>query len=143
MLDIDADQFAAAQRPGIAQQQQGAVAQAGEVGAAGPDQAADLGGGQRRRLPGRAGMLAGDAAQRVADRRVAAVEGVPGLAMGAGDGGETPAQGGQGMQPGMGGEVGGDGGRGGRQRRQAGLPVPPTKVAPLAGIGPAASARAM
>ena len=92
MLGIDADQLGAPQRPGIAEQQQGAVPEPGEIRIAGPHQGADLGGGQRHGLAGRGGMGAGDAAQRGADRRVTAVEGVARLAVHPGDRGQAAAE---------------------------------------------------
>jgi hypothetical protein len=92
-------------------------------------------------------VLAGDAAERVADRWVAAVEGVARLPVRAGDGGQAPAQGGEGVAPGVGREVGGEGGGRGRQRREAGLQAPGVEVAPVGGVGaarvPGASARPM
>jgi hypothetical protein len=46
-------------------------------------------------------MRAGDAAQRVADRRVTSIEGVPGLAVHPGDGGWPPPKRRQGISFGM------------------------------------------
>ena len=68
----------------------GVSLQLGEARVAGPDQGADLSGGQGGHLPTRPGMRAGDAAQRIADRRVTSIEGVPGLAVHPGDGGQPP-----------------------------------------------------
>ena len=50
VLAVDADELGAPQRPGIADQQQGAVAQAREAAVTAADQPADLRRGQRRGL---------------------------------------------------------------------------------------------
>jgi hypothetical protein len=89
---LDGDQPAPPQRPGEAEQQEGAVAGAGEAAVAAGEQAADLGGGQRRGLAGRGAVPAQDAAQRVADRRMAGVPGVAGQRVGPADGGEAAAE---------------------------------------------------
>ena len=66
VLAVDAHQLRAAQRPGEAQQQ-GAVAQPGEVAGAGGDQLAELRRGQRRGAAGPTAVPALDAAQRGLD----------------------------------------------------------------------------
>ena len=71
MLALDGDQLGPAQRAGIAEQQQGAVAQVGQApGAAGGDQPLDLGRSERGGPAGRPAVFAVDAAQGVVDHRV-------------------------------------------------------------------------
>ncbi|WP_043345107.1 hypothetical protein, partial [Belnapia moabensis] len=67
VLAVDADQLGPSQRSGKAQQQQRAVAQAGQVTATGGYQLAQLGRGQRRSLAAAAAVPAKDAAQRGTD----------------------------------------------------------------------------
>ena len=124
VLAVDADQLGPAQRPGEADQQQGAVAQPGGVAAAHRDQLLQLGRGQRRGLAAAAAVLAGDALQGGADRRVAGRPGQAAQPVLLADGGEAPVERGAAVEPGERGEVGGDRGGRRRQRRAAGLGAP-------------------
>ena len=135
MLALHRDQLAPPQRGGEAEQQERPVAGAGEPVAAGGDQAADLGGADRRGAALGRAVLAGDAGEGVADRRVRGRPGVAGHALGAADGGDPAAQRGAGMGGGQRGEVAGHGGRCGRQRRHALRAAPRGEVGPIGGVG--------
>ena len=104
--DVEADQFGPAQRAGEAEQEKGAIPEAGEVGAAGRDQAFDLLGGERRRSPRGLTMGARDTTQGLADGRVPGIERLLGDAMRPGDGRDPAPQRGQGVAEAGGGEIG-------------------------------------
>ena len=75
MLALDGDQFGPAQRAGIAEQQQGAVAQVGQApGATSGDQTFDLHGGECRGPSGGPAVFAVNAAQSVVNHRMGAGE---------------------------------------------------------------------
>ena len=84
---------------------------------------------------GRHAVLAGDAGEGVADRRVRGRPGVPGHGLGAADGGDPAAQRGTGMGGGERGEVAGHGDRCGRQGCHALRAAPCREVGPIGGVG--------
>jgi len=74
MRHIQSHQLRAAQVAGEADQEQRPVARAGQRGAAGLAQLSDLGRGQGRRPASGCSVLAPDAAERLADRRVLGIK---------------------------------------------------------------------
>jgi hypothetical protein len=102
---------------------------AGKAAVAAGEQAADLGGGQRRRQPGRGAVPAQDAAQGVADRRVAGVPGLAGQGMRPADGGEAAAERAAAVDR-------GDRLRRRRQRLVVVLAAPGGEVGPVRPVGP-------
>ena len=135
VLVLDRDKFGAAQRTGIAEQQQRAVALTDRRVLAGCDQAAHLLGCQGRRLAYRPAEFALDAAQRVADRRIGGRPWLTGKAMRAAERGETPHQRAAGVCLRQRGEIGGDRGGRGRQCRPAGGAAPGAKMLPIGPVG--------
>ena len=85
VLVLHHGQLGAAQRRGVAEQQQGAVAQAGQVAPARGDELPDLGGGERRGPALGRAVAAPDPAQGLADGGVAGIKAVAGRAVGAGE----------------------------------------------------------
>ena len=136
MLALDRDQLRAAQRRGEAEQQQGAVAQPGEVAAAGGEQAPELGGADRRGPARRPAVPAEDPGQGVADGRMRRGPGQAGHPVRPADGGQAAAQGGAAVAQCQGGAVAGHRGGCGRQRGDAALLAPGGKGGPVGGIGP-------
>src|SRR5580765_6196477 len=92
MLNIQPDEFGTAQRAGEAEEKHRLVAGASEIRPAGPAQLADLGRGDGGSSPRRAAMLASDAAERLANRRMLGIEGMAGNATRTGNGGNSTAQ---------------------------------------------------
>jgi hypothetical protein len=133
---VNGDQLGAAQGAGEADQQQGAVAQPGEVAAAGGDQGFHLGGGEGGGGAHRLAVQAEDAAHCRPDRGVIGDPGVT-VAVVVGDGGEA------GLQPALAeaghqaGEPGGDQDRVDRQGGGIGAlgPAPGGETEPVAGVG--------
>ncbi len=70
MRQIETDEFRTPQRAGKAEQEERAVAETGEIRAAGCDQPLDVLGSERRRSPRWLAMGACDATQGLADRRM-------------------------------------------------------------------------
>ena len=105
VLDVQTDQFGPAQRAGEAEQEKSAIAEAGEVGAAGRNQAFDLLGGERRRSPRGLAMGARDTTQGLSDRRVPGIERLLGDPVYPGDGRHTAPQGRQSVTEAGSGEV--------------------------------------
>jgi hypothetical protein len=92
VLNVQPDEFGTAQRAGEAEEKHRLVAGAGEIRPAGPAQLADLGRGDGCGSSRRTAMLASDAAERLADRRMLGVEGMAGNATRTGNGGNSTAQ---------------------------------------------------
>ena len=85
MLYIERDQFRPPHGTGKADQEQRAVARAGEVGSARSAQLPHFGSGERGRPAGRCSVLARDPAECLPDGRVLGVQWMPGDAAGACD----------------------------------------------------------
>ena len=136
MCYIQPDEFGAAHCPGKAEQEQRAIPGTGDAGTARSAQLADLGRGQRRRPPRRGAVLAADAAQRLADRRMFGVERMSGDAASPSDGGDPAAQGRHRVALTSRGEIGADDFGRRRHRREAVLRTPSLEVGDIGRVGP-------
>jgi hypothetical protein len=93
VFHIQPDEFGTAQRASEAEEKLRPVTGASEIRPAGPTQFADLGRGDGCCSPRRTPMLASDAAERLADRRMLGIERMAGDATRTGNGGNPTAQG--------------------------------------------------
>ena len=133
LLDVEANQRTTA-KTGGGQQQQGPIAQAGEVARTGGCHANEAGCRWRRCAP-TCGVAAGLPQQRC-HRRIGCGRGEPVLAMLGGDGSSAACQCASAEPPTERRKVVSDGGRDGRQRHGAGEPAPSNERRPVTCIEP-------
>jgi len=135
VLPFDAAQLAPSQGAGEGDQEQGAVAQADKAVVTGRHEPLQLLDRQCLSALGRAAMGAADAAQHVADRRVARLERVARVPVGACDGRHLAAQGGPGIALSEDGQVVADQDGASRHWRNLSCGAPPGEMRPVCRVG--------
>ena len=135
VLDIEADQFGAAQGTSKADQKQCLIADASHIVGADRQESLDLRRGEGGRAPRRLPMRSRDAAQRLPDGRVSRVQWLLDDPVCPRDGGDPAAQRGQRVTSSSIGEIGADDFGRGRHRFKPPLPAPGLEIGQIGLIG--------